>query len=112
MDFTSFKKLALKPQANVRCLSSEFPGPVASPLSTLIALACAPTKLSPNTLYPRGQAWEPSAQMGSVRWMDGWKPKSKPFILQEGSGDRAMRAAVLKSFPEDRGGRGEREIAL
>lgn len=40
------------------------------------------TELSPNTLYPRGYPCKPSAQMGYVCWMDGWKPKSKPFILQ------------------------------
>ena len=31
MDFTSFKKLALKPQVGVRCLFSEFPGPCGLP---------------------------------------------------------------------------------
>lgn len=84
------------PVSDVSPQSSQ--GPVASPLSTLIALACAPTELSPNTPYPRGQPWEPRAQMGSVHWLDGWKPKSKPFILQEGSGECAMRAA-MKEFP-------------
>ena len=47
-----------------------------------MTLGCLPTELSPNTLDPRGYPCKPSAHVGYVCWMDGWKPKSKPYILQ------------------------------